>query len=723
MLHFLKYLTKVLTIIFACVLLGSLGGTFYLYHRYVRHAELPNLEIFEPNEVFKVFPFSARIFARDIEGNRFKRVQIGDSYLDERRYLIPREQVAQLRLLTGALLTTEDRYFYEHPGVNPVAIVQSLIDHYIFGEPLRGASTITQQIIKNVLRRLGLITMRERSLKHKVQEMMLAFLLEQHLAKKLGSKKMAKDYLLWLYLNIIPMGRVNGGFAAAAHDYFGVEPENLPNLTIAQAVILAALPKGPEKYLPAFTIAADTERARAARTDLALRRTHILTGMLRQKIISRKEYAHVQKAPLIWTPPATYPNDCNEFLTETERALEKLPEFRLGLHALNIQTTCVISWQRQARQALKDQTVFMDLHNGNLPAPQGAAVFMEAGGEQRGAITVLVGGTEPFVRGYFNRATQGRNQAGSTFKVPVYYLLLREGFAPTTNISTARTCLPAFHLGLPPWCPKNAYPVRLGSVSAEYALAHSINTATARFVGLINSRHHRRSFVVQEMINLLTAADIPRDALDMQPSLPLGPSSVTPLELTQFFSAMTHGGRYTKPYLVEDCYDERTHHKVDMGKIMRREERQIGEAAITDLLTRMLISVSQPGGTGASIGKILAPHQIALKTGTSQQNTNSWVVGCSQEMCGTVRIGFDQGSLGLGSDPETGKEWQGGRSAGPPWAKIARTILHERGTQHFFPPPPSFVLTQAVKPLVSISAASVTVRKVAATSSTAPLFR
>lgn len=669
--------------------LGIMGASVsvgFLYQRYVHGVNLPPLSIFEEEEIFRIFPFSTRIFAHDqTEQGTFNNVQIGESYLSERRFFIPKKQLPELKLLTEALLSSEDHYYFYHPGINPVAIVSALIDHYLFGRPLRGRSTIPQQFVKNVLRRRGLINIHERSIAQKVQEIYLTVKLEQYLTLKCGGKQAAKQHVLWLYLNTIPMGRVNGGFAAAAYDYFGLPPEDLSQLTLEQALILAALPKGPEKFLPAFNV---NLPASLARTLLKNRMIYAALGMKQRGVLSDKDLADLRQKPFSYVLPKPRIRDCDEFLTEVERALDEYDRFAQGTHPFLVHTTCVVSWQRQARHALKQQTSFIDANNGLLNEPQGAVVFTEMFGKLRGAVTVLVGNKEPFTVGNFNRALQARRPAGSTFKLPVYYLLLKDGLSATTSVSTARVCLPPFQKGLPSWCPKNSHPAKLGIVSAEYALAHSINTATARFVALINSRHgRRRSYVVQEMVKLLAQGGIPRQVLDFQPSLPLGPSGVTPLELTQFYAAMTHDGLYVKPYLVESCHDERTGENCNLGEIMRREEREIADPKSSGLLTHMLIAASQPGGTAARVGKALALHQVAVKTGTSQRNSNTWVVGCTKEICGTVWIGFDEESIGLGINPVTGAEWQGGRTAGPPWAKTAEVILAGRKPQQFTAPP------------------------------------
>jgi membrane peptidoglycan carboxypeptidase len=297
----------------------------------------------------------------------------------------------------------------------------------------------------------------------------------------------------------------------------------------------------------------------------------------------------------------------------------------------------------------------------------------------------MIGSRDPFVPGNFNRVSQAQRAAGSTFKVPVYYLLMREGLSADLNVSTARICLPPFYKGLPAWCPKNAHPPRFGKVSAKYALAHSINTATARIVYLLNSRHGN-SWVTLQMINLMAQVGIPREDMAVQPSLPLGPSSVTPIGLVQLYAAITHGGVYVKTYVVDTCRDVRRNQSCDLGEIMRREERVVADPQAAGLLTDMLKAVSKPGGTGALVGAALPNHELAIKTGTSQNNGTAWLVGCTEEICGATYVGFDRESLGLGVDPATGKEWQGGRTAGPPWSLTAKHILKDRAPQRFTAP-------------------------------------
>ncbi len=261
---------------------------------------------------------------------------IGELF-EERRTVVPRDRIP--RVVINAFVDAEDAQFFEHRGLNYMGMVRAVIQSLIQGRHLRGASTITQQLVKTYVLKSS-----ERSPRRKIQEMYLALRLERNLHDK--------EEILWLYLNQIYFGHGRFGIEEAARFYFG---KSVSDVNAGEAALLASLPKGPEEISPRH----NPERAKN-------RQRYVLSQMARYHHISQEEAQKYAEEPirLIKEPPPLS-TLAPEFVDDVEKMLaEKYPAARLPYLGLNVRTTCDLAVQRAAREALEHGLQRLDERNG-----------------------------------------------------------------------------------------------------------------------------------------------------------------------------------------------------------------------------------------------------------------------------------------------------------------------------------------------------------------------
>ncbi|HNK45666.1 MAG TPA: PBP1A family penicillin-binding protein [Pseudomonadota bacterium] len=260
---------------------------------------------------------------------------IGEIF-EERRTVVPRERIP--RVIVDAFVDAEDAQFFEHHGLNYVGMVRAVLQSLVQARHLRGASTLTQQLVKTYV-----LKSNERSLKRKVQEMYLSLRLE---------KKLSKEEILWLYLTQIYFGHGRYGIEEAARFYFG---KSVTDVNPGEAALLASLPKGPEEISPRR----NPERAK-------LRQRYVLSQMARYHHISDAEALKYAEAPILLTAePQPMGLFAPEYVEEVEKILvEKYGQEKLPYLGLNVRTACNVEVQRAARLALEQGLVRIDERNG-----------------------------------------------------------------------------------------------------------------------------------------------------------------------------------------------------------------------------------------------------------------------------------------------------------------------------------------------------------------------
>lgn len=487
-----------------------------------------------------------------------------------------------------ALLATEDRRFYEHFGLDIIGIGRALWQNYRHGSVVQGGSTLTQQLAKNFLLTEKLFSVNDRSLRRKVQELMLALWLES---------KFTKDQILSIYLNRVYLGSGVYGLEAAALKYF---QKHAKHLNLYEAAVIAGLLKAPSKYSPLTHPKAAEERARVVLDNM------VAAGYLSEEEantlhISAKEIERQQHGAYI-----------GRYFTDWLMTL--LPDLIGNLDQdLIVKTTLDLHLQTLAEQKTKD---IIHTHGKEKRASQAALVAMTPDG----GVRALVGGID-YTKSPFNRAVQAKRQTGSAFKLFIYLAALEFGYHADSIVSD----LP---IQFGKWRPKNDHWETRGSLSLEQALAYSVNTTAVRLMAQIGPQ---------------TIASVAKrlGILSPQPqnlTMALGSGEASLLELASAYTTILNHGFGVWPYGILEI-----HTKEGEG-IYRREpsppRRLIERPYVLELLHMLKATIQYGTGKKAYINR-----PCAGKTGTTQSYKDAWFMGFTADLMTGVWVGNDDGSL------------------------------------------------------------------------------
>ncbi|HYF06975.1 MAG TPA: PBP1A family penicillin-binding protein [Acetobacteraceae bacterium] len=508
----------------------------------------------------------------------------------------------------AAFIAIEDRRFREHFGIDPIGLARALYANYAAGRVVQGGSTLTQQLAKN------LFLTPERSFRRKVQEAILALWLE---------RRFSKDELLEIYLNRVYLGAGAYGVDAAARLYFGVSARRL---TVAQAAILAGLPKAPSRLNPRVNPSAAVARA-----------TEVLEAMAETGALPVA--AAMREAERLAIPPAPS-RDAGWFADWAQEELRNSSDPRLRREDLVLRTTLDARLQAAVEARLEALLAGPGARAGVF---QGAVVALDA---QTGAVRAMVGGRD-YRQSPFNRATQARRQPGSAFKPFVFLAALEHGARPEDMVADGP-------LTLGGWSPGNGAWRARGEITVEEALAHSVNTAAVRVL----QRAGGPRAAIEAAGRLGLAGPFPRDA-----SIALGTGEVSLLELTAAYAAFANGGWRVTPHgLRETVPAPGTRGRGEALPVP--PTRRVVEPERAEAMRGML-EAAVARGTGRAAGP-----GAAGKTGTTQDNRDAWFIGFTPPLPGAP-AGLVMG-IWLGNDDATPMD---GVAGGGLPARLFRLIL------------------------------------------------
>jgi penicillin-binding protein 1A len=551
-----------------------------------------------------------------------------------RRVNVPLARVP--RLAQAAFIAVEDRRFRSHHGVDWRGVARAMVSNLAAGGVREGASTITMQLARNVF--LG-NRATERSWARKLLEWRYAVLLEQALSK---------DDILERYLNAIYLGNGVYGIEAASHDLFG---KRVNELTLADAALLAGLPKAPSSYSPRN----DRRRALA-------RRAVVFEVLAREGVANVTALGAARRAPLTiaraeWTSTRTADSWAVESVRATLDSLRTAGVIPRALNDAQLRVWSTIDRRAQlaGQRAVAAGAAAIDGEREYSAFParganrtQGALVALDP---FTGAVRAIVGGRRIERRG-FNRATKASRQLGSTFKPFVYAAALQQGFTPATMVDDEPIEIGS---GRTVWRPANYGDDYAGRITVRDALTRSANAATVRV---------SRDVGVARIATLAHAQGITSD-LPLVPALALGAASVTPLELTTAYAPFANGGRTVQPYIVEKVEDP-------FGRTLwvrpPAPSRMVLEAPDAFLITSLMQSVVDHG-TGYAVRQAGIRGPVAGKTGTTNDGTDVWFVGYTPTLVASIWFGAD-------TPQPLGDNASGGRLAAPEWARFLRDGWH-----------------------------------------------
>jgi penicillin-binding protein 1A len=606
-----KHKLIILLVLFVAVFCGSLVGAFLALTQDL--PQIRSLENFKPDAV-------TRIYSAD-------KVLLAELFL-QKREPVPLETIP--RLLTAALVATEDRKFYSHSGVDLKGIARAILKDIKAGEFIEGASTITQQLSKTLF-----LTPRK-TLVRKLKEAILAFQLE---------RRYTKDEILELYLNQVYFGSGAYGVESAAKIFFG---KSAKDLTLAECALVAGMPKSPSRYSPLVN------------PDLALKRRNTVLQQMRDTgIISDAAYRQAIKEALYTDERRFSQSKAPYFIEYIKKTLEdELGSTRLYKGGLSILTTLNYRLQFAAENAVADGLAALNerMRHAQIaePDPQAALISIDLAS---GGILAMVGGKD-FSASRFNRATMALRQPGSAFKPFVYAYAIEQGFAQDKLILDAPVVYKGARDG-EDWKPENFSSGFKGEMTLRHALAISQNIPAVRLLQTLGPNS------VAQFAHQLGIKSYLRSNL----SLALGTSEVTLIDLTSAYSVFPNRGEKIKPFGVLEVVDRQ-------GRVIWRDRPQkrlvmsrTGAAIVTDMLEGVVKE-----GTGRQAQTLR--RAVAGKTGTTDDCRDAMFIGFSPSIIAGVWVGRDSG------DTLGGKE-TGARAALPIWIDYMKAALQNESHQYF----------------------------------------
>ncbi|WP_252374490.1 PBP1A family penicillin-binding protein [Hydrogenophaga sp. 2FB] len=612
-----RLLRTLLGVVLGVLIGGSLGGAYLLHHLWQQLPPVDHLADYDPR-------LPLRIYARD--GTLLAE------YGQERRELVSLDGIPLV--LRQALLAIEDANFYGHGAVDFSGMARAVLSNFRAGESAQGGSTITMQVAR------VFFLSREKTYSRKLTEVLLAYKLES---------VYSKDKLLELYMNQVYLGERAYGFAAAASVYFD---KTLNQLTVAEAAMLAGLPKAPSAYNPV------ANRARAT-----VRQRHILHRM---HALGHLDTQQLQDA---LAETLTLRVNTSGLHTDAAFAVEQARQMvvdRFGDEAyalgLNVSTTIDVAAQRAATRELRAGLQAAQARRGDggrkhrvpLPRMEGALVSMDV---NTGEILALTGGFD-FALNQFDHAVQAQRQPGSTFKPFVYSAALEKGYFPGTLVDdTQRVVTPAAR-GRKAWSPRNYGNQYEGFIDARRGLVRSKNLVAVNLMEAAGTDHVSAFAARFGFAPERNPAGLP---------LALGAGTTTPLQLTQAYTVFANGGHWVQPRLIRQVRERG-------GDVLYAAPDAAERSAVISprnayVMNSLLRDVVRQG-TGRRAAALGRPD-VAGKTGTSNDARDAWFAGYAGGVASVVWMGFDQ-------PRSLGSRATGGTLALPVWTAYMRVAVADR---------------------------------------------
>lgn len=589
--------------------------------------------------------------------------------------------------LIKALIATEDRKFYDHWGVDVDRFFKAMIKNVLSLSMREGASTITQQLARNLYKLKAGKESKFETFIRKIREWITAIQIE---------KTYTKDEILTMYLNDSFFGKTAYGVETAANIYFNKKAKEL---TIPESAVLVGLLKSHVIYDP------------IRRPENALRRRNlVMRNMMEVGFITSAEYNKLKETPIVIAQEkikntAGIAPHFVEYVRQQMSALSERLDYDLYRDGLNIYTTLDARMQRIANNAVKEhleehQKIFDRNWNWKTKIPllnniidraiKDNSTYKSAADEtektkiynrlknnerfvdsikkvtqalqagfvvlnpKNGAILAMVGGKDLNFAYGLNHTTQIKRQAGSSFKPFIYMAAIENGLYPAFPILNQQFSLPDG------WEPKNYDETVSGWTTLRDGLRKSLNLVTARLI----TENYAPLPKIGEIARKLGI----ESKLDLFPSISLGTSAVTPLELTNAYSTIANKGVYSKPISILKIEDKN-------GIILanfKPEQREAISEETAYIITDMMQSVVDYG-TGAGVrSRFNFRRPAAGKTGTTQEYADAWFIAFTPQLVGGVWIGFDDHRIKF-----TGGYGTGAIAAMPIWAKFFVNVYKE----------------------------------------------
>ncbi|MBD3165766.1 PBP1A family penicillin-binding protein [bacterium] len=661
--------------------LGAMGITAFLAPMADELPNLEQLETYEPRLISKVYGRNGELLKE---------------LFTERRVQVPLDSISPY--VIEAALATEDRNFYEHWGVDPVGIARSVVINLSTMSKKQGASTITQQLARNLYLHL------RKTFTRKFKEIMTAVQIE---------RTYAKEEILQMYFTQMYFGHGAYGIQSAAQRYYD---KNAWELDLQQSAMLVGLLKAPAYYSPWFHP-----------EDAVRRRNTVLNNMLDFGAIDQAQYEQAKAESLHVVPfeqdeelgiapyfteevrqtleelqepfGFDYYRDGLKIYTTLDSTIQSLAEAAIDSHIVPFQEDFYVRFRKEGledwlRDSFTDSLVQQGIYDpaDTLIAPERVAFLKDsilsltheamrdsvlidsllkknfvvqvafvAMDPDNGDVLAMVGGRN-FREYKFNRAVQALRQPGSVFKPFVYTVAIDNGIY--ANHKVLNMVQPVKMPDGTWWRPENYSVENRGTyVSLRKALRSSLNNVTVRLVA-----GEDRLIPVSEVVRYAHRMGI-RTHLDAVPSLALGSNGVIPIDVITAYTVFASGGMRATPRYIEHIDDKSD---IEITSFSPRREIVLSPETAY-IMVNLLEDVATRGTGGSARWKYKFWHPAGGKTGTTNNFTDAWFVGFTPRIVAGVWLGFDDPSKSLG------KHQSGSRAALPIWAIFMRELHEEMG--------------------------------------------
>ncbi len=594
--------------------------------------------------------------------DRTGTVVLYDMYQDVRRTEIPLSEMSPN--IQHATIAIEDARFYSHFGVDPIAILRSLVRNVQTGDVLggQGGSTITQQVVKNTL------LVRDKTLSRKLKEWVLAIKLEH---------EMNKDKILELYLNNIPYGGTHYGVEEASQSFFG---KHAKDLTVAESAYLAALPQAPTYYSPYGS----NKKALDARKDKVLERMNALG------YITNQEYEQAKKEQVVFQKNNNTTIKAPHFVFYVLEQLAKTyGDTDLAQQGLSVVTT--LDWDLQ--KSAEDIVYKHAIENASKYNASNASLM--AVDPNNGELLVMVGSRDYFdktIDGNYNIGLANR-QPGSSFKPFAYAAAIQKGYTTESvvydvPIQFSTSCSKAdFTSENGCYSPKNYDGVFRGPMTFREALAQSVNLPAVQVLYLAGMKN---TIGLAQKMGITTLEDYRRYGL----TLVLGGGEVSLLEMTSAYGTFAKEGEHFPTISILEVKDK-------SGNVLQKAEpkgEQVLEPDVANAITDMLSdNVARTPAFGATSALLISGRDVAVKTGTTNDYHDAWVIGYTP----SIAVGAWAGN----NDNTPMEKKVAGFIVAPLWNDFMQAYFKKYPAVQEFNPPPVIpdtipAILRGVKPAV-----------------------
>ncbi len=562
-------------------------------------------------DAYKIIDYKPRLTTQIFDRNGKLLANIFDK---ENRVYVKYEDIPPR--LIEALVAIEDTSFFEHGGINFEAIFRALVKDIKAMKLVEGASTLTQQLIKNT------VLSRKKTIKRKLSEAILAYKVESVLTK---------EQILERYFNQVYFGHGYYGVKTAALGYFG---KNLDSLSLKEMAILVGLPRAPSAYDPTRHL------------DLSLSRANrVVYRMYSLGWINKEQYKNAtDEHPMVYDETLTK-NRAPYIVDEVIKRLSpELNDLKTGGYKIHLGID--LKLQKLARKSLLIgyDAIVRRNKDGNNSELNGAMVVLD---NKTGDVLAMVGGID-YKKSHYNRATQSRRQPGSSFKPFIYLHALNVGYNGQTKIpDISRVFIDKKNDK--EWKPRNYEQNFEGMITLENALVHSRNLATINLLSALG---------MDSVYKDLTKEGFKKLPYDL--SMALGSFGISPYDFAGFYTIFSNYGQRIKPKLIS-----KIENKFGDTQVFESQETNITSPSQAYLMIDILKQVIKRGtGRKAKVEGV----ETAGKTGTTNNYVDAWFCGFTPDIEVITWFGNDDNS------PMKKRE-TGGRSAGPSFASFVKNYI------------------------------------------------